>query len=177
MLHLGCGPHRFEGWVNIDLDSPVADIRMDLREQLPFPDCSVSFVYAEHFIEHVTREDGVRLLKECARVLALDGVVRLSTPDLAFLAEVYLRGEIHHWQDLWQPRTPCQMVNEGMRLWGHQFVYDRAELRDVLAEAGFSESRETGWRESAIAELQGLERRPFHREIIMEASRQPGRLG
>jgi predicted SAM-dependent methyltransferase len=63
------------------------------------------------------------------------------------------------------------MLNEGMRSWGHQFLYDRAELIDVLAEAGFSVVREVAWRESTIPELRGREQRPFHREIIVEAAR------
>jgi predicted SAM-dependent methyltransferase len=171
MLHLGSGPYRFDGWVNLDLDSPAADIRMDLRDSLPFPDASVRFLYAEHFIEHITRDEACRLLGECARVLVRDGVIRLSTPDLAWLAEVYMRHETHHWKVLWQPKTPCQMLNEGMRSWGHQFLYDRAELIDVLAEAGFSVVREVAWRESTIPELRGREQRPFHREIIVEAAR------
>jgi predicted SAM-dependent methyltransferase len=144
---------------------------MDLRDSLPFPDASVRFVYAEHFIEHITRDEALRLLRECARVLVRDGVIRLSTPDLAWLAEVYMRRETHHWQALWQPRTPCQMMNEGMRSWGHQFLYDRAELINVLAEAGFSAVREMAWRESTIIGLREREQRPFHKEIIIEAAR------
>jgi hypothetical protein len=39
----------------------------------------------------------------------------------------------------WRPATPCQMVNEGLRLWGYQFLYDASELKRILEEAGFRE--------------------------------------
>jgi predicted SAM-dependent methyltransferase len=55
--------------MNLDLDSPAADIRMDLRNPLPFLDGLVSFVFAEHLIEHITRDEAVRLLGECMRRL------------------------------------------------------------------------------------------------------------
>lgn len=51
-LHIGCGPNRKPGWINIDLNQD-ADICLDLPEPLPFPDNSVKMVYSEHFFEHL----------------------------------------------------------------------------------------------------------------------------
>ena len=36
-LHLACGDHGKTGWINVDLFGPGADLRLDLREPLPFP--------------------------------------------------------------------------------------------------------------------------------------------
>lgn len=170
-LHLGSGTVRHEGWHNVDLDAPEADQHLDLRKPLPFDDGSAEFIVNEHFIEHVTRDQAVAILRECHRVLAPGGVLRLSTPDLRFLMEQYLAGDIHEWAGLWEPSTPCCMVNDGMRLWGHEFLYDQDELTLALHEAGFSEIHFVAWRESQLPELVGLENRPYHRELIVEAVR------
>ena len=41
------------GWVNIDIE-PGADLIIDVRKGWPLDDCSVNFIYSEHFLEHLT---------------------------------------------------------------------------------------------------------------------------
>lgn len=171
-LHLGCGDVRLNGWENIDLNSPLADFRLDLRNGLPHENSSVSYVYSEHFIEHMTRAEAKYLLEECCRVLKPEGTIRLSTPDLKFLAATYLSGKTDAWGDLWRPANSCHLMNEGMRFWGHQFLYDAEELKSLLADTGFTYVTFQQWGKSNIAELNGLESRPFHNEIIVEAQKQ-----
>jgi predicted SAM-dependent methyltransferase/uncharacterized coiled-coil protein SlyX len=172
-LHLGCGPNRFDGWINIDIDSPVADLLMDLRDRLPYPDGGIEYVYFEHFLEHLGRADAVRMLAECRRVLSPGGTLRLSTPSLEHLAIVYLRRDIAGWGADWKPRSPCLMVNEGMRSWGHQHLYDAEDLRAVLLEAGFAAVTFVPWRQSSVPALAGLESREFHNDLIVEALLSP----
>ena len=169
-LHLGCGANLLPGWANIDLDAADGVIQHDLTAPFPLPPRTVKLIYSEHFIEHITRGQALVLLRECHRVLTPGGVIRLSTPNLKKYLDEYLAGRITEWSDVdWRPNTPCQMVNEGMRLWGHQFVYDLDELTLLLEEAGFQDIAQTAWRESNHRELQGLECRPFHGEVIVEA--------
>jgi len=168
-LHLGCGSVTFPGWVNIDLDSPEADLLLDLTEPLPFAESSVSHMFNEHFIEHITREQAVSFLKECFRVLTPEGAIRITTPNLRFLTHCYFSDSINEWGDLWQPNSRCQMMNEGMRSWGHQFVYDAEELARVITEAGFKSIIFQTYRQSDDKDLSGLESRPFHNELIVEA--------
>jgi predicted SAM-dependent methyltransferase len=61
------------------------------------------------------------------------------------------------------------MVNEGMRLWGHVFLYDEPELFSLLRECGFSDIRRVKWGESDHPELRGLESRPDFADLIVEA--------
>jgi predicted SAM-dependent methyltransferase len=78
-VQLGCGNNRFPGWTNVDLE-PGADIIMDLSKgNLPFASGEIDFIYSEHFIEHITREQGIALFVECARTLKAGGTMRLST--------------------------------------------------------------------------------------------------
>ena len=169
-MHLGSGNVNLKGWLNVDLDAPEADMHLDLRKKLPFGNELISHIYNEHFIEHITREDAVNLLKECYRILKSDGVLRLSTPDLKFIAVAYLSRNITEWHDVaWRPGSPCSLINEAMRLWGHQFVYDAEELVAVLIEAGFNSIQFVPYGESQDKELVGLETRPFHNELLVEA--------
>ena len=171
-LHLACGRNIILTWVNVDLDDCAEVIGWDLRKRLPIANGTVDFVYAEHFIEHISLDDGERLMRECHRVLKPGGVVRLSTPDLAFVVEKYQQGDISEWANMgWLPSTPCRMLNEGMRLWGHNFVYDRPELHALLGRAGFKAVIDVPWRESRHEVLNGVECRSYHHELIVEAIR------
>src|SRR5262245_43358548 len=112
-LHLGCGPNLLTGWANVDLRSAAGVVELDLAHALPVADDSVELIYSEHFIEHLDRGDGERLLRECRRVLKPGGRIRISTPDLQAAARFYLEGRTDDWQDVgWHPETPCRMLNE-----------------------------------------------------------------
>jgi predicted SAM-dependent methyltransferase len=169
-VQLGCGRNRFPGWINVDLESG-ADIVMDLSKgTLPFTTGELDFIYSEHFIEHITREQGLDLFKECFRVLRSGGTVRLSTPNLTTICTDYLSKNLDRWRAVgWMPATPCQLVNGGLRLWEHQFVYDFEELRASLIAAGFSVVTRQVWKESTIQTLKGLETRPYCDDLIVEA--------
>lgn len=171
-LHLGCGSHLLEGWANVDLSGPGPVIELDLTLPLPARSDAFDLVYCEHFIEHITLEQARGLIGECFRVLRKGGVFRVSTPDLQKLVEEYKSGRLDEWHDVhWTPKTPCRLLNEGMRLWGHEFLYDRAELASLLEAAGFGRVVDVGWRESEHVALRGLECRPFHNEIILECTK------
>ena len=175
-LHFGCGSVYFDGWNNVDLDSPLADLNLDLTQPLPFADASVSYMFSEHFIEHVTRKQAVDFLVECRRILRPGGTIRASTPNLRFLIAAYLALEVGEWGELWQPATPCSLMNEGMRSWGHQYLYDAEELVMVFKEAGFSSVVFQRYQDSLHPELAGRESRPFHHDLIVEATKCDGEL-
>jgi len=170
MLHLGCGDNLINGWANIDFAGPYGVITHDLTEPLPLGSGIAKFIFTEHFIEHISRSQGQAFFLECFRLLETGGVLRISTPNLKKIVDEYLLGRVDEWADLdWRPETPCQMLNEGLRLWGHQFIYDSAELSLALLDAGFTRVYEVEWHKSDYSELVGLECRPFHDDLIVEA--------
>lgn len=181
-LNLGCGADRKPGWINIDGDrTTAADMFHDLSKGLPFGNDTADFIYAEHFLEHLSRADGVRFLAECRRVLKPGGVIRISMPDLREFVRLYQaasRGNpeaLKIWESAgWIPKTPAQMMNEEFRNWGHQFIYDWSETRSVFLEAGFNDEsiKLERWGESEYSELCNLETRPDHwNDIQAEAEK------
>lgn len=170
-LHLGGGVYK-QGWVNIDLETPEADMNYDLTQPLPCEDSSGQFIYSEYFIEHIGRNHGYALLRECRRALAREGVIRLSTPDLASLVDRFRQRDISQWSDVgWTPDSACNLLNQCMRLWGHTYLYDEEELTRMFMEAGFARPRAMAWGQSPHKDLQGLETRPYHRDLILDVAK------
>lgn len=141
-INLGCGPRSLTGWVNVDLArGSQVDIVWDLRSGLPFGTESCSAVFTEHLIEHLSKIDGEKLLRECHRVLQPKGVLRLSTPDAGrFLRSYAGDGEFLRHPDFSEPsETLMDRINMMMREKGqHLWVYDAASLLLALERAGFS---------------------------------------
>jgi predicted SAM-dependent methyltransferase len=134
-IHLGCGKHPLPGWINLDLE-----LGHDLRNGIPAPNASADLIWAEHFIEHLKKEDALALLKDCFRVLKPHGEISLVTPDLKFLARAYLENNLKAFDRIahvWAPLTSCDMMNQGMREWGHEYLWDQDELAYSLKISGF----------------------------------------
>jgi predicted SAM-dependent methyltransferase len=176
-LHVGCGQVHFPGWIHLDADYqlPHLDALWHASDRLPFADKSCSFIYNEHFLEHLPPDVGLFFLRECRRVLRPDdGVLRVAMPDLREPVRQY-------WEQDWrqQPwlekygytwiQTGCEMLNIAFRDWGHQWLYDREELRRRLTEAGFTKIVDADWCQSVHMELQNRETR-VETLLICEAS-------
>jgi len=153
-LHIGCGQEAIAGWTNVDNHAlPGVDRVLDVRKGLPFR--SVSAIYAEHFLEHLGLDEGLGFVKECRRVLAPTGVLRLSTPNLDWVyATHYRTSQVSAEETL----HDCLQLNRAFHGWGHQFLYNRATLSAVLKAAGFATVRFQRYGQSDVAELSGIER-------------------
>ncbi len=153
-LHIGCGTQALPGWINIDNQGlPGVDQVLDVRRGLPF--ARVAAIYAEHFLEHLALDDGLAFLQECRRVLAPDGVLRLSTPNLDWVLTTHYR-----WRDVTEEdrQEDCLRLNRAFHGWGHQFLYNRPMLVAALRSAGFASATFCRYGESDLPALKGLER-------------------
>lgn len=171
-LHIGCGNIYLKGWINIDLDSELADLNHDLREPLPFEDGSVDFIFSEHFIEHLSFEEGLACVQDFYRVLKSGGVLRVATPDLRYLLFKYFffwkkQDWIKTYEYEWL-ETPAQMINLCFREWGHQHLYDKQELIRLLKNAGFVKFTKQRRMRSRYIELNNRETRKDSR-LVFEA--------
>jgi predicted SAM-dependent methyltransferase len=148
-LHIGCGENAKPGWVNVDFNG-AADLSLDVREPLPFPDDSITMIYSEHFFEHLSVEDGARFLRECARVLLPAGRLSIGVPDAALILRDY--GDREKWRrtrDRYHPAectTPMRSVNHFFRQGGeHKFAYDEETLGEAMVAAGFVDVKRRQW--------------------------------
>ena len=172
-LHLGCGTVHLDGWINIDREAH-ADLAADVRRPLPFGDGAARLIYHEHLMEHLTLEEGRRCLRDWFRLLQPGGVLRIATPDLAYVVERY-QG---NWRDqAWLAlpeyafiQTRAEMINVAFRWWDHRYLYDGEDLERRLREAGFAPVRRCALGHSDLPELTGLETRDDSK-LILEATR------
>jgi predicted SAM-dependent methyltransferase len=168
-LHIGCGDHLLEGWLNADLFPRSADVlHLDSTEPFPFDDEQLDYIFSEHMIEHISYAQGLQMLSECHRVLKKNGRIRISTPSLAFLIDLYranesgLQAEYIRWATgQFVKSAPCShatfVINNFVRDWGHQFIYDEEILSASLRTAGFSEITRHELNQSEHEALRNLE--------------------
>ena len=169
-LHLGAEFYVLKDWFNTDLNPFQPGMYyVDATQPLPFPDGSFDFVFSEHMIEHIPFESGMRLLRECRRILRSSGVIRIATPDLrnvvSLLAnhdpdtEAYLRWAVEQFKLPGDPFPKAPVViNNFFRAWGHQFIYDSEMLQRAMERAGFRDIVPQQVGVSAHVPLQNLER-------------------
>lgn len=167
-LHLGSGPTRLPGWINID--AYPAELSLDLRWGLPFEANSADYVFMSHVFEHFYYPDeSSGVLQEIHRVLAPGGRVRIVVPDIELCIQAYCRNDTafmanrqHTWA--WWPHAATRLedflsyAGAGPRashfLEGHKFGYDFETLAHALKQAGFSKVERSSYMASQDSVLQ-----------------------
>ncbi len=90
-LNLGCGQRIHPSWTNIDRAAHCPGVRAwDLSRGIPFPDGEFDVVYHSHLLEHLPRDKGQVLLRDCFRVTRPGGIIRVAVPDLERITRLYL---------------------------------------------------------------------------------------
>lgn len=176
-LHLGCGDHPFDEWLNVDLGGQP-DIVWDLTQPFAWaPTGTFDLCYSEHVLEHFSRPAGIAILREACRCLRPGGIVRIAVPDLANVVRMYVDDSFldspHAERDVLAPTaseagvlfggsygTKGERLNVAMYGWGHAYLYDEGDLVRALVEAGFSRAERRRHALSSHAGLSGLETRP-----------------
>ena len=173
-LHLGCGFHFIDGWINTDIsptltDDPLIDY-LDVTETFPFDSEEIDYIFTEHLIEHIDYVKGLDMLIECYRVLKPNGKIRIATPDLSFLIDLYgdnktdlqkkymeefkthsatlfdtyksiSTNHFHKLSNGKKPKFPTDtfIINNFVRAWGHEFIYDKKTLTESMEWVGFKD--------------------------------------
>jgi predicted SAM-dependent methyltransferase len=174
-VHVGCGPHAImEDWWNIDIRKfPGIDEAIDATAPWPFQD--LHYVYAEHFLEHLTLDQATQFLIHSGRSLREGGILRLSTPNLEWVVHTHFQtGPIEQSKRL----MDTLRTNRAFHGWGHQFLYSAEMLAHILDAVGYDVIVPCTYGHSAHLELDNLEKHGnyvvtdgFPSVVIFEATR------
>lgn len=172
-LQLGCGTNILDGWLNIDLfgfDKRI--VILDVREKFPFKDNLFDYIFCEHLIEHLDYQEGLCMLNECIRVLKPKGKIRISTPCMDFLVELYNKDKsdlqqryINFQASRWNlgDATDTFVINNFFYSWGHRFIYDYKTLKKALLVVGFVDVVRC---EPGISEDVNLSNLEYHGKVL-----------
>lgn len=162
LLHVGCGtapksrlPECFQEdhWkeVRLDIDPTVKpDIVASLTDMSAVPDASADAVWSSHNLEHLEGYQVAAALREIRRVLKPGGFLLINLPNLQQIAELVAAGRAEDvmYTSPAGPITPLDMMfghqaslARGNHYMAHRTGYTQDRLRNILAEAGFSEVR------------------------------------
>lgn len=168
-LHIGCGENILKDWLNSDY-YPQSDniICLDSTRPFPFESNVFDYIFSEHMVEHITYPQGLQMLSECYRVLNSGGKIRIATPDLSFLIDLYSTDKSELQKEYLKYITknvidsaPCCedtfVINNFMMGFKHKFIYDEKTLRYSLEKVGFIKISKYEVSKSEDDELRNLE--------------------
>ena len=167
-LHIGCGRNILTDWLNSDYyPSKRNIIHLDATKRFPFEANTFDYVFSEHMIEHLKFTDGLYMLKECNRILKTNAIIRISTPNLKFIVDLYSnpKTELQEHYIKWASDKfvkngyyfDTMVINNFVRDWGHLFIYDDKTLHHSLELAGFVDIKPCNLNVSDDPNLKDLE--------------------
>ena len=168
-LHVGAGNNVKLGWLNTDFNPTTSKVvHLDAKKLFPFENNVFDYIFIEHMIEHITYEQGLHMLSESYRVLDSGGKIRISTPNLDFLMDLYKepKSKLQHDYIQWATQKFVKaapfadsvfVINNFVRDWGHLFIYNEKILRSSLERAGFHNITKYQLNVSEDKELRDLE--------------------
>lgn len=130
-------------------------IHHDLSDSIPLKDDTADFVYSSHFLEHLFKQDALRLLKESHRVLKSGGIVRVCVPDLAYAVSLYVNGEREKMLENY-----FFVEDKDSFLARHKYMYDFTLLKNVLEQVGFVDVTQCAYRKGRTPDIEILDNRP-----------------
>lgn len=198
-LNLGCGVSFYKGWLNINYWQNIPELfykdpngvegtfllNWNLVKGIPLESDSVDICYHSHFLEHLSYEDGIRMIREVYRVLKPGGVHRLVLPDLRKWVNAYFCRDNFFFDQFRkmgvQKKDPVEWPTNGSVLTGmlhgheHKAAWDFETLSHHLNASGFHEIKETFFQESVIPEIKEIEPYDYLRavESLCVDSRKP----
>lgn len=145
-LNIGSGQRRFDtskGWVNVDCvsrEGQVPDVLCDVgKERLPYDDGTVDICVLHHVLEHFGCGEAESLVKECFRVLRPGGRLHVYVPDMAELANRFMRGQLSTFLFMVNTYGAYQGEEGDRHKWGYtelslmEFLSKSAEWHGVFA--------------------------------------------
>lgn len=160
-LEIGSGNRPLPGYEHLDIDPKCPEVDyVSSMEIVPVEDNAFDEIVSIHSIEHISWRSGAKALKEWHRVLKPDGRLYVATPNLRWIAQMYLENAPSGWgQDfaVLHPDEKAHLKVNGSymhTLWAnfkifsstaggdnHYACYDAVLLTELLKQAGFKKLR------------------------------------
>lgn len=176
-IHLGCGPRVIQGWVNIDQFPLKGAFYSDLKNPIKLDSHSACFIHCEHVLEHIPREYVSSFFKECHRILAKNGCLRVVVPDSEKYMLAYSKMDeafFEKLRNLGNAQSPVlfynQIVNQMFRMGGdHLYAWDFEELVFELNNACLSKIVKSNWYHNDPDNIDGQEDWRKHESLYLNA--------
>jgi predicted SAM-dependent methyltransferase len=154
------------------------------RLPLPYPSASASVIFSQYSFEYMSRDATRACLKDCRRILAPGGVIRLCQTDIGGIVAWYLGDEVGPSpRALDRARRFLESASGGERSklsvrllhgGGHQQLFDAPSLEWMLTEAGFTDVRFVRMHEGECPDLDTLEAEFGDVPIVRVEAHAPG---
>jgi SAM-dependent methyltransferase len=183
-MQIGCGPNLFEGWLNTDIDCNDNIAYLNAGNTFPIASDSFDFVYSEHLFEHLKVEQQLNMLTESYRILKKGGILRIATPNIAFLFDIFAKATIPEnrdyvdWAVKFVPHLKAvknlvvddeahyvYVINNFFKAWGHQVIHNVDSISKLALQCNFSQVRECVVGESEVSIFKNIEK---HGTILPE---------
>ena len=132
-LHLGCGKLYLKNYINVDIESKIADIKHDIVKLDFINNEKVNEIYICHVLEHIKRQDTINLFLEWNRLLQKNGVLRISVPNFESIVKIYQKNK--------NISELIGLINGGQRnnYDIHYICYDLKIMKEILETCGFTD--------------------------------------
>lgn len=180
-LNVGCGKDFVPGWLNIGLfqndvipygtiaiQGQTKILNWDMTKDMMLPENSIKYIFASHFIEHLTFYDAMNFYSRCLSVLEPGGLVRFSCPDFEIWVKNYVKNNQKFFKEYKETYfiggdgkdwavTKAQIFSGSMFFWGHKWIYDFESLKEILERVGFKSVKRRSFLKGEMPELKKLE--------------------
>lgn len=133
-INLGCHTRIRPDYINYDKDNyPGVDAIGTIEDLSRYAGNTFDEIYASNVLEHVSHTETVKVLKGWYRVLAPNGVLKISVPDFDRAIEIYQTNGLCPWvvNFLWGDQ-----IYDGAN---HYVAFNQESLTRALKEAGFED--------------------------------------
>lgn len=145
---------RYSQTEYIDIFEKNIFILHNLEYGLPFPDGSVDYIYSSHSLEHLYRDDAIKVLGEAFRVLKDSGRIRICLPDLEYAISLYQNGNKRLALGFFFTTSRTEYFS------CHKYMYDFDLIRSILEELGFSDVKRFLYKQGIVPDADKLDNRP-----------------
>lgn len=133
-INLGCGKDYKKEWINVDAVKDFGvDLVVDLSKKFPFSDNYADEILASDILEHFTKEKGELFLRECYRVLKLNGSLIIRTHNIFQIFNQFKKDSQVLIHFLYGDTSKTSDFGS------HKYAYTEESIAKILKKIGFKE--------------------------------------